>query len=635
MKSILQENRIKFILKLLAIAGVVFLLLRVPQIRDVILKFGEYLLGRPFNYPQAWNDRLLKLSFYGLIASIGSIVIIGFLYPNVFRDFNKYIDRNFSPENHRFQVMTELQPVLLILFVFIVYLLKNILFLFNIVGHEYLILFIVIIIHCISVWLIYGKEKTKKELIVSIAISYGILLLTLFLSMAVYDYSYDGQAYHQPGVMKLRDGWNPLQGFLQPDNSLWRWVNHYPKFTEMYGSFFSAITNTIEAGKSYTILFYMISFSYTLRFISRYQKRGSIVFCLALIFTANPVVFGQMFTYYVDGVLGLCIILLVFSLLDFESTKKYRYLLMAIALSIFSINIKMTGFVAGLVLIAFLIRQICIKNFKNVFPLAIAGFIVLIVSVVFIGYNPYVLNFSTHGHPFWPLYGENAVDIINRNTPEYLVGKHPVEKFISLFLLEANWKNTPFSPLKLISIANHARYDFPIGGFGVFFIELWIGCLLMLFLSIRKTGISQFKSVLFPVFLLLGLVIITPENWRARYIPYFWYVPFFCILPVNISRFKTVCSCIIVIACINSGVFLSQNLLNGLVFTQSIHRFVKEVENTPHENITVIIYAEYFKYSVEEKLKAHGVNKNILFIEDKDAVSEYPFTHIKKWKVEP
>jgi hypothetical protein len=373
-------ERVKFIFTFLAITGIVcFPLLMIPQIRALVLKFGEsFILRRPFNFPQRWNDKLLIVSF------IGSIFCTALFLFSVFFNFVvKYIGGAFSPENHKFRLVTGLQPLLLILFVFIIYLLKNAFLVLNIVHHEHIILFLAIVVHCAGVWFIYRKERTKKELIISIVISYGLLLFALILSMVIYDHSYDGQAYHQPGVMKLRDGWNPLNGFLQPDTSNWLWVNHYPKFTEMYGAFFSAITRTIEAGKSYNILFYIISFLYALGFTSRYQKRGIIIFCLALFLTANPVVLGQLFTYYVDGVLGSVILLLLFSLLDFEATKKYRYLLVAVALSVFSINIKMTGFAAGLVLIAFLVRQICIKNFKNVFPVIIAGFIVLIIGVAF------------------------------------------------------------------------------------------------------------------------------------------------------------------------------------------------------------------------------------------------------------
>lgn len=75
MESTLWEKRAKFIFKLLAIAGVVcFSLLLVPQIRSLLLEFGEKLLGRPLNSPQAWNSRLLFLSFLGIILCIGLFI---------------------------------------------------------------------------------------------------------------------------------------------------------------------------------------------------------------------------------------------------------------------------------------------------------------------------------------------------------------------------------------------------------------------------------------------------------------------------------------------------------------------------------------------------------------------------------
>jgi hypothetical protein len=284
-----------------------------------------------------------------------------------------------------------------------------------------------------------------------------------------------------------------------------------------------------------------------------------------------------------------------------------------------------------------------------------AQYVVFILGKGLIGYNPYILNFSTHGNPFWPLYGENTVDIISGNTPEYLAGKPPFEKFISLFLLETNWKNMPFNPLKLILLVK-SGYDLRIGGFGVFFIELFLGCLLVLFISVRKKGISQFEfiqnrgessnprkilrpsinfpadddaapfsagAIVFTVFVLAGLVIVTPENWWARYIPFFWYVPFFCVLPVDISRLKKLFFCIGVIVCINSGAFLGLNAINGIEYTQNINKFVKEVENTPNDNITVVVSVDYFKYSVEEKLNRHGIKKNVSFIEDKDTIEQF------------
>ncbi|MCP5107451.1 MAG: hypothetical protein GY950_28950, partial [bacterium] len=37
-----------------------------------------------------------------------------------------------------------------------------------------------------------------------------LILISLLVSMAVYDFSQDGQAYHQPGIIALANGWNPF-----------------------------------------------------------------------------------------------------------------------------------------------------------------------------------------------------------------------------------------------------------------------------------------------------------------------------------------------------------------------------------------------------------------------------------------
>ncbi len=38
------------------------------------------------------------------------------------------------------------------------------------------------------------------------------------------------------------------------------------------------------------------------------------------------------------------------------------------------------------------------------------------------GWSPYVLNFVRFGHPFYPLMGAGAADIMAGNTPEALTG---------------------------------------------------------------------------------------------------------------------------------------------------------------------------------------------------------------------
>jgi hypothetical protein len=328
----------------------------------------------------------------------------------------------------------------------------------------------------------------------------------------------------------------------------------------------------------------------------------------------------------------MAVMLLVFSLIDFEQTGKRRYLLAAFALSVFAINIKMTGFISGIVLAVYCIKNLIRKEYKNAFSIMAAGILVLLLGVVFAGYNPYILNVLERGHPFWPLYGENSVDIIQVQIQEhtkYLIGKNSIQRFFSLFLLESN---IPFDPRQIFHIARSGSYDLHIGGFGVFFLEITALCLVIGFFLIYKNKTQAQRQMFFPCMVLLAITLIMPENWWARYIPWFWYMPLLFIIPSGFVTLKKSFLCLCVLCALNSGAFLGLNIINGIITTRSINHFVREIQESPECDIIVCLHKEYFQYSVLEKLRQKNVSKNITFIADEDAVSKYPRTYIKYWE---
>jgi hypothetical protein len=260
-----------------------------------------------------------------------------------------------------------------------------------------------------------------------------------------------------------------------------------------------------------------------------------------------------------------------------------------------------------------------------------AGILTLFLGVLFAGYNPYILNIIERGHPFWPLYGENSVDImqVNIEHSKYLIGKNSAQKFLSLFLIESS---IPFDPRQIFHIARSGSYDLRVGGFGVFFIEIFILCLIIGLFSIGKNRTKPYRQVFFSCGLLLALTIVMPGNWWARYICWFWFTPFLFIIPAHISKLKKTFLCLCVLCAVNSGAFLGLNIINGVIATRIINRFIREIQESPEQDITVCLYREDFQYSILEKLRQKNVSKNITFIGDEDAVSQYPFTQIKYWE---
>jgi hypothetical protein len=127
-------------------------------------------------------------------------------------------------------------------------------------------------------------------------------------------------AYHQTAAIKIYEGWNPFYENL-PESSVFIWNNHYPKFTEIFTSIFLSAFGNIEMGKSYNIIFFVIVFFYACKYASQFQKNKLVVLLISIIFTANPVVLAQFFTFYVDGVMGMMIIILFFACMDYEQKQ--------------------------------------------------------------------------------------------------------------------------------------------------------------------------------------------------------------------------------------------------------------------------------------------------------------------------
>jgi hypothetical protein len=523
-------------------------------------------------------------------------------------------------------------PFVSISFIFVLYLVKNIFLVMGAADFNIIVLIMSIFIHSGISFAVYRKRNTSP--LPHLAACYGILILSLLISTIVFDYSWDGQAYHQTAVQYLKNGWNPFLSNL-PETSVLIWDNHYPKFTWIFSSIFSDVFKNIEFGKSYNIIFLMISFCYALKHTAKYQKNKLAALAISILFTMNPVVLAQLFTYYVDGFVGMLIIILFFACIDYEQRNGVNDIIVIIAVSIFAINTKFTGFICGIVLIGYIIRQLVFKKGRQAIVLIVSGIIVLAIGVLFTGYNPYITNFRDFGHPFYPLYGSGKIDIIyNGIMPENLVLMHPIQRFFSLFLLDYKIGSLPFNPLKIITLTSHNVYDKRVAGFGIFLIEISFIIGFIILLSIKKNK-HRYKPILFPAILLLCISIIGPENWMARYIPFFWYLFGFFIMTSDYSgrKNKNLFFMLSVVIIVNNVSFLYFNSRFGTLYTTGLKQFLTEIDESDNDTIHIILEREYFKYAVSEKIMFYGIEKNIVFIEDRETsfANGVAMSYIRGW----
>ena len=156
---------------------------------------------------------------------------------------------------------------------------------------------------------------------------YALILICLYLFLVValpffsaktYDLTYDGNAYHKTAIAFMKEGWNPLyesaRDFQQdhttviPINEKSKvdiWIEHYPKATWIIGALMYNLTDNIEAGKAVTIILTIMVLILSYNILSKiFSKKWTIIFSLLL--TLNPIVLGQFFSYYLDGLLGIC-----------------------------------------------------------------------------------------------------------------------------------------------------------------------------------------------------------------------------------------------------------------------------------------------------------------------------------------
>ena len=241
----------------------------------------------------------------------------------------------------------------------------------------------------------------------------------------------------------------------------------------------------------------------------------------------------QATSFYIDGQLGsLVLIICALGYLLFKRYHIWTMLALCSALMLLA-QIKFTALVyavllggALLVLFFFCDRQ---KRWKTVLAWLAAS---LVLTVVVVGYNPYVTNTLAKGHPFYPLAGKGAVDIMTSNSPHDFKDINSLSKLgISLLAQSENIATPKETTLKWPFTFSEQELkvflapDVRVAGFGPWF----GGAVLLTFLIVLALLLGQDRRKALPFFvasiILLITVLINPESWWARYVPQLWLIP--------------------------------------------------------------------------------------------------------------
>jgi hypothetical protein len=351
-----------------------------------------------------------------------------------------------------------------------------------------------------------------------------VIVFSLVISTLFYDYSWDGQTYHQEAIFYLKNGWNPIYEHHASNASHEIWLSHYAKGLETISATIYSTTSNIETGKAVNFIlvfasaFLFFSFLKTCYEILSLKKK----ILLTLIFVLCPVVTAQILTYYIDWAAYSLLLILVPSIVIFLKEHS-KYNLFVIASVVFlAATIKFNIFFWILfVLFIYLIYIFYCKEYQLFKKIIIICIISSVFAVCVAAFNPYITNIIDHKNPFYPLMGEGKIDIMTDNTPLVLLEKSRLESvFISLFLL-------PDMP-------TIGYQDARIGGFGIFFSSILV-LSIILYCAISFCENRGFKNkyrIKYDIFLLILFLslFILPYAWWARYFPFFYAFPLIMLL---------------------------------------------------------------------------------------------------------
>ena len=491
-----------------------------------------------------------------------------------------------------------LSGIFLLLFIVFNILISNALFIVKIEITKYNMIVSLLLCIFILLWVLkkFNLLSLKKfyNIIIALILPIALIVGSLFVNSKIMDFTFDGNTYHKATIGLLKEGWNPLyetaaefdngrENKIYIENSSSElWTDCYARATHVYQANAYALTNNIESGKSINTLsiiaLFLIIFSYlALRF-----KKIVFPFIFALCCITYSVVSAQYLTVYIDFFVYIYLLLLLFSffVIEFRRNEKelnFGLLIYSLAL-LMLINIKFNSFAyAGIFCLGYYFYYIYKlikkreKEQKFFVKFTTISAINVIVGVFIIGLSVYPKNFIEYGNPFYPLYGENKVDIITENQPAEFENLPTIEKYTrAMFsktenMAKASGRETeykiPFAVSK--DEMNYIRMsDTRISGNGVLFSGIFIISLILLILtSIKMYHYNKkiFIMASIPLAITFLMIFLLSESWWARYFPQTYFIVLIVIFYLYLLKgkfYKVLLVVLFILVLANNGITL-------------------------------------------------------------------------------
>jgi hypothetical protein len=431
----------------------------------------------------------------------------------------------------------------------------------------------------LAVFLLFRQHREARARWRSLSCLTVVLASCLIIAAFTVDPTFDGWAYHQPGVIALSHGWNPVTvpvfgtwwapygrsiGYpagAPPVDILWTTV--YPKALWILGAQAVAWGLPLDSGKYPGLILIFVAGLTALRALRLRGIPNSWAYPLSALAALNPVCVVQSTTFYVDGALGSCLAILVFSLLSYDVTRSSRDLLLALSAVVLACNLKFTGPVyTGLILLPFAVWWLS-KRRPLARELLLCGGAALLLLAASV--NPYLTNLKHFGSPVYPL---NQWDVMEDQMSRGFLEAPSLKKLL-LSLTFSNLASPPAGnpatdgsnftgPLQSRGFEEFKNFggtaDLRIGGFGPFFGITIAVALLSAVLLIRGPKVRIGFAVA-ALGTLLSIAI-NQQMWWARLVPQMWLPPVLVAAAATASRSRSVKALATIIVLLMGGTSL-------------------------------------------------------------------------------
>lgn len=483
--------------------------------------------------------------------------------------------------------------------------------------------------------LFYKRTNNKKLFYNNLFFSLVLIIFILVSSALLLENSWDGWSYHIPSVIEMGNGWNPIYNH---DESIKVWSLHYPKFIWMYGAVLYNVFGSMSMGTSFNIIISFSTFFIMLHFLIKMGFKTINAFIYSLFISFNFISVKQYFSYYNDGVQGVCIVAVI--MVIFYIIKKkviisgseflILFLITSMYLSVLA-NIKYNGALYAFLLATIILAFLFIKKTKNSKIILLS--IVLGVFVLIPATTSYLPNYIYHHNIGYPIIGKDKVDIIDKAVPGVVKNDGKFLAFVKSIICDgASDKyckvktvyNININDIKISSIPDNLLNSFGPFYHIIFIAFILIICNLLLNLKkykslISKENIKEKISALIVLLVIIVFFYVTPATWWLRYVPYMYSLPIILMIlsqeKILINKVTHVLWLIIILVySFNILIFGATRVGFELIYVKNYHVTISELKNYSKDNdIYFKVYDEkntYYKKKVREEIFK---NNNIYF----------------------